>query len=63
MQRFIARENIRRFTEQLAASQDEQERVVLRKLIAEEHERLAQPEQQERSSDGGSVGEGDAGNG
>lgn len=38
---YIARENIRRFRLQLATSTDEQQKRILRQLLAQEQKRLA----------------------
>jgi rubrerythrin len=43
-ERFIARENIRLFRRQLATSTDEQQKRILRQLLAQEQERLAKLE-------------------
>lgn len=40
MDRFIARENIRRFKEQLAACSDESQKATLEKLLVSEENRL-----------------------
>ena len=45
MERFIARENIRRFKAQLADCSDEEQATTLRNLLAEEEARLAILEQ------------------
>lgn len=42
MERFIARENIGRFRQQLAQCTDEGQRHVLQQLLAEEEARLAE---------------------
>lgn len=39
-ERYIARENIRRFRRQLATSTDEQQKRILRQLLTQEQERL-----------------------
>ena len=44
MQRFIARENIKRFRQQLANCTDEHQRATLNQLLAQEEARLAQLE-------------------
>jgi hypothetical protein len=41
MERFIARENIRRFERQLESCTDETQRATLEKLLADEQARLA----------------------
>ena len=46
MERFIARENIRRFKAQLADCSDQERSATLRKLLAEEEALLARLEQQ-----------------
>jgi hypothetical protein len=40
MERFIARENIRRFKEQLRSCRDEPQKATLRKLLSEEERKL-----------------------
>jgi rubrerythrin len=50
MQRFIARENIRRFKQQLAACTDDSQASTLRRLLAEEEAHLAELDAQLRSA-------------
>jgi len=40
MQRFVARENVRRFKEQLKGCNDEEQRQTLSRLLAEEEAKL-----------------------
>jgi hypothetical protein len=46
VERFIARENIRRFKAQLAACTDDEQAATLRELLSQEEARLARLEQQ-----------------
>lgn len=52
MQRFIARENIKRFRQQLASCSDERQRETLRQLLAAEEGKLNELERAHRQSPG-----------
>ncbi|HWA60591.1 MAG TPA: hypothetical protein VG939_04415 [Caulobacteraceae bacterium] len=49
MQRFVARQNIQHFEDMLRTAKTEAERETLRKLLAEEEEKLRQEEEAQRT--------------